>query len=292
MTPKTYSIGTGHSLPVNALKVINDTHLVSGSDDFTIKLWLISNATCIRTINTGVIVKSLAILNNGYLAAGLDDTRNNIKIYDLNNGNNINTIDAHNSVVNTLAVFPNGDLASGSSDNIVKIWDMSTLALKYSNGFGANVNCLKILLNGNIVVGLVKNTNNLQIWVPGSASSLYSVTAHVGSVMALEIIENINIVTGSDDYYLKIWDQTLNQIGKFNGQSAAARALKLLPNGLLASGMGESRLSIWNISSRSWVKSLSYNHQISILSIEYTSIVNFFFLNIFLNFYKQKKWAI
>jgi hypothetical protein len=35
ITPKTYSIGTGHSLPVNALKVINDTHLVSGSDDFT-----------------------------------------------------------------------------------------------------------------------------------------------------------------------------------------------------------------------------------------------------------------
>ena len=34
ITPKTYSIGSSHSSPVNALRVINDTHLVSGSDDF------------------------------------------------------------------------------------------------------------------------------------------------------------------------------------------------------------------------------------------------------------------
>ena len=271
ISTKYYSIGSGHSLPVNALKVINDTHLVSGSDDLNIKVWLISTGTCIRSISVGVIVKSLAILKNGYLAVGIDATRNNIKIYDINTAINVNTIDAHNSAVNTLEVFSNGDLASGGSDNYVKVWDTSTLVVKYSNGFGNNVNCLKILPNGNIVVGLLKNSNNLHLWVPGSASSLISVTAHASNLIALEVLADGSIVSSSDDNtnLLKIWDQSLNLIGPLTGQSAIARTLKLLPTGFLASGTDNSKLHIWNMTARALVKSLSHNLAIHILAIEY-----------------------
>ena len=264
-------------MQVNALKILSDTHLISGSSDTYIKIWLISTGSCIRTINVGFIVKSLAILKNGYLAVGINDNRNNIKIYDINTGTQITTIDAHNSVVNTLAIFPNGDLASGGADNYVKVWGTSTTpyTLKHSNGFGNNVNCLKILLNGNIVFGLLKNTNNLQIWLPGSASSLFSAT-HGGTVIALEILADETIVSSSDDSssYLKIWDQSLNAIGTLIGQTSKASALKILPNGMLASGTDDSKLHIWNISSRALVKSLTYNPTISILTIDYIGINN------------------
>ena len=260
-------------MPVNALKVINDTHLISGSDDFSIKVWLIATGTCIRNISVGSIIKSLAILKNGYLAVGIETARNNIKIYDINTGINVTTIDAHNGGVNTLEVFSNGDLASGGIDNYIKVWN-ATLALKYSNGFGNNVNCLKILSNGNIAFGLLKNTNNLQIWVPGSASSLNSITAHASSVIALEVLADGSIVSSSDDntHILKLWDQLLNLKGTLTGQSAIARALKLLPTGLLVSGTDDSKLHIWNVSSLALVKSLTHNLQISILTIEYKGI--------------------
>ena len=223
------------------------------------------------TINVGSIIRPLAILKNGYLAAGTSDIRKNIKIYDISTGNIVNTIDAHNGAVYTLDVFSNGDLASGSFDNYVKVWDATTLALKYSNGFGNDVNCVKTLVNGNIVMGLMKNTINLQIWVPGSASSLFLVTAHAGSVIALEVLADGNIVSSSIDnnYLIKIWDQSLNPIGTFTGQSAIARSLKLLPNGFLASGTEDSKLNIWNVSTRALVKSLTHNLAINILTIEY-----------------------
>ena len=261
-------------MKVNALKIINDTHLVSGSDDTNIKIWLISTRSCILTINVGVIVKSLAILKNGYLAAGIDDTRNNIKIYNLNTGLVVTTINAHNGIVNTLEVFPNGDLASGSHDNYAKIWETSGYTQRYSNGFGNDVNSLKILVSGNIALGLLKNSNNLQIWVPGSGSSLYTVTAHSSSVIALEILANDTIVTSSidNDYLLKIWDKSLNQIGTLTGQSAIARSLKLLPNGLLASGTDDSKLHIWNTKTLAIVKNFTFNlYQINILTIEFKS---------------------
>ena len=274
ISSKSFSIDGGHSLPVNAIKLINDTYLVSGSDDFRIKVWLISTGTCIRNISVGSKVKSLAILKNGYVAAGMNATRGNIKIIDRNTGSIFN-IDAHNDAVNTLDVFPNGDLASGGADNYVKVWDATTLALKYSNGFGNKINCLKILANGNVVLGLMNNSNNLHIWVPGSASSLYTITAHASSVVALEVLADGTIVSSSLDNtnLLKIWDQSLNSIGTLIGQTAIARALKVLSNGLLVSGTDDYKLHLWNSSTGSLVKNLTFNLQISILSIEYISTI-------------------
>ena len=266
-------------MQVNSLKIINDTHLVSGSDDTNIKIWLISTGSCIRTINVGSIIKCLALLKNGYLAVGIDAARNNIKIYDINTGINVNTVDAHNSAVNSLEVFPNGDLTSGSYDNYVKIWDMSTLSLKFSNGFGNNVNCLKILMNGNIALGLLKNSNNLQIWVPGSFSTLISVTAHASGVIALETFENNAIVSTSVDvdFLLKIWDQSLNLIRILSGQSASARSLKALSTSLLASGTDNSKIHLWNISTGVIFKNLTFNLQASIITIDYKGMKLVFF---------------
>ena len=252
---------------------------MSGSDDSNVKIWLISTGTCIRTINVGAIVKCLALLKSGYLAVGLYLNSNNIIIYDINNGNAINTISAHTRQVNTLEVFPNGDLVSGSVDNYVKVWDMSTFAQKFSNGLGNNVNCLKILSNGNIVLGLVKNGMNLCIWVPGSASSLYSAT-HSNTLTALEVLANDNIVSSSEtdpNFTLIIWDKTLIQIGTLTGQAAISRALKILSNGLLASGTDTGEMNIWNISTGALVKSLTFSKQISVLMIEYKSKIDIYF---------------
>ena len=261
-------------MQVNALKIVNDTHLISGSDDLNIKIWLMSTSSCIRTINVGFIIKSLAILKNGNLAAGTSESRNNIKIYDINNGNSISTIDAHTKDVNSIDVYPNGDLASCGVDNYVKLWDMSTLALKYSNGFGNDVNCFKILMNGNIALGLLKKGgSNLQIWAPSSTSSLH-LASHGDSVIALEVLANDFIVSSSDTdptFTLIIWDNTLVQIRTLTGQTAIARALKLLPNGILASGTDNSEINLWNINTGALVKSLTHNLVISILTIEYKS---------------------
>ena len=273
ISSKSYAIGSGHSQQVNALKFINNTHLVSGSDDFNVKIWLISTGTCIRNITVGAPIKSLALLKNGYLSVGLFVTSNNIKIYDINNGSLIKIINAHSKELNTVEVFPNGDLASGGVDNDVNVWDVSTLSLKFSNGFGNNVNCLKILVNGNIVAGLLKKGNNLQIWVPGSSSSLHIAT-HGDSVIALEVLANDTIVSSSDTdptFTLIIWGNTLNQLRSLTGQSAIARALKLLPNGLLASGTDNSKIHIWNTTNATLVKNLIFNLQIKILTIEYKS---------------------
>ena len=44
--------GTLHSAGVNALDLINSTHLASGSDDQTAKVWDLTTGICTLTLNT------------------------------------------------------------------------------------------------------------------------------------------------------------------------------------------------------------------------------------------------
>ena len=46
-----------------------------------------------------------------------------IKIWNSNTGSLVYTLTGHTANVNTLTTLPNGNLASDSSDNTVKIWN-------------------------------------------------------------------------------------------------------------------------------------------------------------------------
>ena len=71
---------TGHTDYVNTLAFLNQTFLLSGSDDLTIKIWNLTSLNSVATLNghlRGVLVIILA--RNGYIISGSRDTF--IKVY-------------------------------------------------------------------------------------------------------------------------------------------------------------------------------------------------------------------
>ncbi len=67
------------------------------------------------------------------------------------------------NVVNTLVTLPNGNLASGSNDMTVKIWNTNNGSLLYSFAGHTNyVYRLAILPNGNLASGSYDKT--VKIW--------------------------------------------------------------------------------------------------------------------------------
>jgi serine/threonine protein kinase len=125
---------TGHSFFVNSVTLSWDGKiLASGSSDNKIKLWQVSTGKEIRTLAGHTNPVSSLAFNpippiafdtgglRGTMASGSWD--NTIKIWELNAGNEICTLNEHSNYVRSIAFSPDGQtLVSASDDDTIKIW--------------------------------------------------------------------------------------------------------------------------------------------------------------------------
>ena len=256
-----------HTAAVNALELINNTHLASGSEDTTAKIWELATGQCILTLDTfgKDKVKAIKLLSDGYLAGGGDGSFD-IYIWSLKNGSVIKTLNGHTKKVNTIELLSNGDFASGGDDNIVYIWS-STFTQKTTLTSTDHVNCLKQTPNG-FLVGVLNGKNaNLCIWslLLTLGSSFITIDAHASNVKSVEILSNGDIATSAEDNNVKIWSlRTYSLKFTLTGHTGHVKALKLLPNGLLASGSDDNHIKIWNTTSGSLVRDLPSPNNIDI----------------------------
>ena len=158
---------SGHTDSVRVLSSLNNDDIVSGSYDNTVKIWNSTDAVCKLTLNVTSKVYGLAQLKNGNLITTSPD--GNIRIWNLLTGGLINitktsisliamvklenedillgsnlgemilhnselklkkTLSGHSDFIVRLIQLQNGDLASCSFDNYVKIWDSTNNTMK------------------------------------------------------------------------------------------------------------------------------------------------------------------
>ncbi|CAI8593132.1 unnamed protein product [Vicia faba] len=103
------------------------TMLASGSDDGCVKLWSINQGVSIGTIKTkaNVCCVQFPLDSARYLASGSADHR--IYYYDLRNLRvPLCTLVGHNKTVSYIKFVDNVNLVSASTDNTLKLWDLSS----------------------------------------------------------------------------------------------------------------------------------------------------------------------
>ncbi len=165
-----------HDGSVNSILVLDDSTLISGSNDHTIKVW-------------------------------------NIKIY--TNINVIYTLKKHTNSVTCLVLLNNNQssFASGSLDGTIKIWNTSCIKqLKCDINLvlikdlkGKRVKLL-IALNDFILASTSDDKNGIiQIWDTMSGISTEVKTEYTQIINGLEKLENGLFATCSNDRKLKIW---------------------------------------------------------------------------------------
>ncbi len=218
----------GHRNDIEKLTKLNDSTILSESDDQTIRLWDINKLLSFKTLNWDIShckIISSALLRNNFIAFGCYDGR--ILICDINqNYKWINIIEGHNFSVFYLLELNNGLLLSGSLKTI-KLWDpiKKFECVKIYSGDIFTSSCVTQLKNGMLVF-----------------SSGYS----------------SNIVA---EYFIRIWayDQETNQlIGKhiINGLKYVITHLLELSNGHLAAISKDFTIQIWNVTDSTIIKTL------------------------------------
>jgi len=172
-------------------------------------------------------------------------------------GSLIFTLTGHTSWVNTLVTLPNGNLASGSGDSTVRIWNPSTGTLVNTlKGHSDDVLSLATLPNGNLASGSRDYT--VKIWNPIKGSLVYSLTGHTREIWTLVTLSNGNLASGSGDSSVKIWNpSTGSLVYTLTGHTNHIWKLSLLSNENLASGSFDRTIKIWNPSTGSLVYTLT-----------------------------------
>ncbi|MEN3000995.1 MAG: hypothetical protein ABDI19_04030 [Armatimonadota bacterium] len=117
----------GHIRSVNSVAYSPDgQYVASGSGDYTIKLWRVSDGTLVRTFP--FVAGPVAFSPDGqYLASrGGEWDYTTIKLWRVSDGQLERTFTGHTSYVSSVAFSPDGQyLASGSDDRTVRVWRVS-----------------------------------------------------------------------------------------------------------------------------------------------------------------------
>ncbi len=165
------------------------------------------------------------------------------------------TSDGHNGRVNCVAFFPDGrNLASGSDDETVRVWD-STTGQAISAPFTGHTQLVwsvAVSPDGKLIAsGSFDGT--LRIWDSHTgACPLGPVAAHRRAIFSVAFSpDGSRIVTGSKDNTLKVWNVETGDLRlvPLTGHTHDINSVAFSPDGTcIASGSDDRTIRIWDAS--------------------------------------------
>ena len=152
---------------------------------------------------------------------------------------------SHSDQVVTLAALPNGDLASGSNDKLIKIWNTTSGDTKNNLTDHQNsVNCLVLLKNSDLASGSSDFT--VKVW--DINSWFVKKNLNTGSIVwSLAELQNGNLAIGCDDGRIIIWDISNNTTLNLTGQAANPVTSLVFLNGDLIAGYYNGSIQVFSI---------------------------------------------
>jgi tetratricopeptide (TPR) repeat protein len=168
----------------------------------------------------------------------------------------VNTLKGHEGWVRSVGFSPDGkQLASGSADKTIKIWDVTT---------GKVLNTLKGHESRVISVGFSPDGKKLasgsgdktiKIWDVTTGKVLNTLKGHESGVNSVEFSpDGEKLASGSGDNTIKIWDVTtgkvLNTLKGHDSSSVVSgvNSVEFSPDGKqLVSGSGDKTIKIWDV---------------------------------------------
>ncbi|MFN7097839.1 MAG: hypothetical protein ACK4PR_09855, partial [Gammaproteobacteria bacterium] len=238
---------TEHSDDITALIVLPSGHLVSGSQDTTIKIWDMEAASCVRTLQGHKeAVLALVIFADGLISGSADKT---IKLWNIETGANEKTWIGQNGKICALSILPPNRLAS-AAENSVWIWDLdkgkceSTLTHK-------EVKTLIILPDGRLASA--GYCDGLKIWdLRAKTYEQLDTTKNDNRYHSTPNFVNLvvlpdGLVVGIKNGKIYLWNPEIKVPERKLAKNNFANIFTILPNNQLI-GFTEFDIKIWHVS--------------------------------------------
>ncbi|KAB8265740.1 hypothetical protein BDV32DRAFT_144261 [Aspergillus pseudonomiae] len=162
--------------------------------------------------------------------------------------NPVKPLDHSNSIV-SVTFSPDGEMvASGSKDNIIKLWDPKTVEqLHILDGHFDSVVSV-VFSHDSQILASGSYDHTVKLWDIKSCQQLRTLHGHSDSVVSVAFSPDSQIVaSGSDDSTIKLWDaRTGQQLRTLKGHSDWVQSVAFSPDGqIVVSGSYDNTIKLW-----------------------------------------------
>ena len=223
INPEEYCINTfeSHVEEVTCLS-INSNHLVSGSQDRTIRVWDLYTGNCIETLDLNFSNLSQSSLEQHLAEAPMK------------------TVEA--PVIGALQAFDVA-LATGTKDGVVRLWDLrSGEVIRTLNGHQDAITCLKFDTT-NIVTGSLDKT--VKTWDLRTGAMIDTFTFE-NTVKSLDFDQN-KIVVATNENTVKVFDRVEQKHWRCDDPQDGISFVECLryTDGYLVEGRNSGNINVW-----------------------------------------------
>jgi len=208
--------------------------------------------TLLRTLTGHSDLRSVAVGPDGRHAVSASDD-GTLKVWDLESGRELRTLEGHTRGVASVAITPDGRLTvSASDDGTLKVWNLeSGRELRTLEGHTDLVSSVAIAPDGRRAVSASWD-NTLKVWDLESGRELHTLEGHSYTVFGVAIApDGRRAVSASFDNTLKVWDlESGRELRTLEGHSDTINSVAITPDGRRAvSASFDETLKVWDLES-------------------------------------------
>lgn len=231
----------GHDDHVITCLQFHGNHILSGSDDTTLKIWSATTGKCLRTLvgHSGGVWSSQ--MGGELVVSGSTDR--SVRVWDAASGRCLHVFTGHTSTVRCLHLH-GSRVVSGSRDATLRLWCVrAARCLRVLVGHLGAVRCVQY--DGRVVVSGAYDYF-VKVWDPESGLCVHTLAGHTNRVYSLQFDGRL-VVSGSLDTSIRVWDvRTGLQKHALLGHQSLTSGMELRGR-TLVSGNADSTVKIWDV---------------------------------------------
>ncbi|MBD2576110.1 WD40 repeat domain-containing protein [Oscillatoria sp. FACHB-1406] len=188
-------------------------------------------------------------------------------------GRERNRLEGHSDVVISISFSPDGKtLASGSSDNTIKLWNIETgKEIRALNGHSESVISISFSPDGKTLASGSRD-KTIKLWNIETGTVIRTLNGHNSPVISVSFSpDGKTLASSSDDQTIKLWNiETGTVIRTLNGHNSPVSSISFSLDGkTLASGSSDNTIKLWNIETGKEIRALN-GHSESVISISFS----------------------
>src|SRR5215510_9145962 len=257
----------GHSSSVTSVAVLDRLHVLSASEDRTIRLWnLEANEKLTRYKGLDRWVSSFIVLGDRRILTG--DWLGALTLWDIETGEEVLAFKTqHKGWVAHLTRLDGSRVVScGQSDNTVRLWDLEAGSqLRCLEGHGESVNAVAVL-DGRRVISASKD-KTLRIWDLETGAELHRLEGHGEGVNSVAVLDARRVISASSDRTLRLWDiESGAELRRFEGHDKSIYCVTVLDLRRAVSGSEDGTVRLWDIETGTEMRRFE-GHKASVYSV-------------------------